>query len=216
MSALQYETYVISLPERLDRRERVSEVLCREAIPFTFVDGVRVKRNEIEAREIADLGWEEFKDRSGWDRYICGAMGCKRAHIRCLEDAAAANKKSVLVLEDDVEFTSNWRAALAAAYSELPKHWLQLYFSAMPMIDSLDYSPHLQQLRAACQTTAILYSHDGIEAGLNCIRSARCELDWWMGLHLHPFGCSYVVSPQITYQREGYSDCRGSWRATMP
>jgi GR25 family glycosyltransferase involved in LPS biosynthesis len=206
------ETLVISLPERVDRRERVTKLFAEENIPFRFVDGVRVNGSEISNREISELYFASFKVAAGWDSYVRAAVGCKRAHVNCLEYAFAAGLQSVLIMEDDVGFRENWHEHFLRAQAELPEGWLQLYLSAGVFKPSEIVSRHVHRLSGACQTTAILYSRDGIEAGLKCARSARAEIDWWMGLHLHPFGCSYVVEPHATYQVGGYSDCRGTFR----
>ncbi|MES2569252.1 MAG: hypothetical protein V4710_04255, partial [Verrucomicrobiota bacterium] len=124
--------------------------------------------------------------------------------------------QSLLIFEDDVAFREGWYPVYQSAVQELPKGWLQLYFSALNLKPAMPFSAHLERLSAACQTTAILYSMDGMEAALQCVQNARSELDWWMGLHLHPYGCSYLLSPQLTYQTGGYSDCQGIIRGATP
>jgi hypothetical protein len=183
---------------------------------FEFVDGVRVSRDEISNEEISELYWANFKLKAGWDAYLRAAIGCKRAHMKCLERGHRANLSSLLICEDDMAFRNNWRPVLERALNDLPSGWLQLYFSAWSFRPSIAVTPTLKRLQAACQLTAVLYSKEGIEAALKCVKHARSEIDWWMGLHLHPFGCSYVVEPGITYQTGGFSDCQGTWRGETP
>jgi len=216
MKTLADQVFVISLPERIDRRERVTAVLREENVPFQFMNGIRVRRDEIVDLEIAELYWEDFKIVAGWDAYLKAAIGCKRAHLNCLKWGIDNDVDSLLIMEDDVAFRTGWYPRFRAAVSDLPKGWLQLYLSAGVIQPSMQVSSTLQRLTGACQTTAILYSRDGIEAAWKCTRHARAEIDWWMAHHLHPFGCSYVVDPQITYQTGGYSDCRGTIRGEMP
>lgn len=206
------EVLVISLPERTDRRGRIEALFQREEISYRFVDGVRVQRDEIADYEISELYWADFKELAGWDSYLRAAIGCKRAHIRCLESGLEAGLSSLLVVEDDAGLVQGWRSTLLDSIADLPQGWLQLYLSAGTFRPSLSVTPRLRRLRGACQTTAILYSVDGMEAALNCIKCARAEVDFWMGMHLHPYGCSYEVAPSVTYQTGGYSDCRGVLR----
>jgi|SoiMethySBSTD1v2_1073268.scaffolds.fasta_scaffold568913_2 hypothetical protein len=210
------DTLIISLPERTDRRQRVAALFSRENIPFRFVDGVRVTREEITEKEISELYWAPFKEEAGWDAYLKAAIGCKRAHIRCLQYGIEAGLDSLLIMEDDVALRDDWYPAFLRAYADLPPGWLQLHLSAASIRPSLPVTPHLRRLTFACQATAILYSRDGIEAALNCSIHAKAEIDWWMGLHLHPFGCSYIVEPPITYQTGGYSDICGTIRGETP
>lgn len=206
------EVVVISLPERIDRRQQLETIFREEGIRFRFADGIRVTRAEITESEISELYWADFKISAGWDSYLKAAVGCKRAHIRCLEEGLQRNLDSLLIMEDDVRFRPDWYDSYRRAHSALPKGWLQLYFSAGCMTPSVPVTANLHRLSGACQTTAILYSRAGMEAALNCINHARAELDWWMGYHLHPYACSYVIEPQITYQDGGFSDCRGTVR----
>ncbi len=215
--ALADQVYVISLPERTDRRARIRELFDAERIPFEFVDGVRVKWEEMTDPEISEIRWENDKMAAGWEAYCRAAIGCKKAHIHCLERAAEANLRSLLIFEDDVRFVDgDWYSRFQTALAELPDGWLQLYLSAWDFRPATPVTPILNRLAGAFQTTAILYSQDGIEAALNCVRHARAEIDEWMGLHLHQYGCSYIIRPHLTFQDGGHSDCRGTTRGITP
>jgi hypothetical protein len=200
------DVVVISLPERLDRRNRITEMMAREGLAFRFVDGVRVAPEEIDPNEIAEVGWASFKNAGGWERYLCGMVGCRRAHLRCLREAYDTGLKSILIVEDDMNFEIEWQRRLETALAELPSGWLQLYFSANEYDRSEPVSRHLRRLNGAYQTTAILYSETGIEVALKCLQNSRMEIDCWMGKHLHLFGGSYVVQPHISFQDGGMSD----------
>ena len=197
---------VISLPERTDRQERIAAMMEREDIVFRFVEGVRVTLDEIEPFEVAEVGRQSFKMMAGFERYLRGMVGCRRAHLRELAAARARGLGSLLIIEDDMRLEEGWMANLQAALAELPEGWMQLYFSCQDFRPSAQASLRLRRLNGAYQTTAILYSAAGIHAALSCLRHSRNEIDYWMGLHLHPFGNSYVVEPQIARQQGGVSD----------
>ncbi len=197
---------VISMPERADRQARIVEMMEREGIWFRFVDGVRVTNDEIQPFEVSEVGRQNFKLVAGFEKYLRGMVGCRRAHLRELEAAKAAGLRSLLIFEDDCVLNSDWREKLEAAVRELPPVWMQLHLSAMDFRPSSPVCQHLRRLAGAYQTTAILYSEAGIAAALNCLRHSRSEIDHWMGNHLHPFGNSYVVHPRIASQQGGVSD----------
>ena len=205
---------VISMPERTDRQSRIAEMMEREKVWFRFVPGVRVSNEDIEAVEVSEVGNNDFKMVAGFEKYLRGMVGCRRAHLRELDAAKAAGLRSLMIIEDDCVFAEGWREVLDAAVSELPSGWLQLYFSAADFRASNHYSAHLHRLNGAYQTTAILYSEAGIDAALNSIRNSRSEIDHWMGHHLHPFGNSYVLNPKITSQQGGVSDIMSFDRGT--
>jgi GR25 family glycosyltransferase involved in LPS biosynthesis len=200
---------VISLPSRTDRRERIAATLRAENVPFEFVDGVQVQFEDVLPEEYSELGWRGKEGITDRHRYIAGTSGCRRAHQLCLELAQARGVESLLIIEDDAVFLENWRDRYHAARSELPHGWWQMYLSAKPFKPAEKFSERLNRLQGAWQTTAILYSREGIRAALDCVKTARCEVDHWMGLHLHPAGRSFMANPAVTFHPAGDSDIRG-------
>ncbi len=211
---LAEDVVVISLPERTDRRVRMSEMMEREGVWFRYVDGVRVKHEEINAFETSEVHLHTFKLVGGAEKFLQGVAGCRRAHLRVFEEAARSDIQSLLVVEDDMSLNDGWLDTYTAALAELPAGWLQLYLSTSNYRAALPFSKNLRRLRGSYQTTAILYSRAGIEAALRCLRTSRCEIDVWMGNHLHPFGCSFGIEPRIACQKGGYSDIMSFDRGT--
>jgi hypothetical protein len=203
---LAEDVAVISLPDRGDRRERIAEMFRRERVIFRFADGVRVQLSEIDPVEVSEVGRNNFKLVGGFEKYLCGMAGCRRAHLGILEQARRHRLKSVLIIEDDMHLAEDWLPRLSAAMEELPSGWMQLYFSSADFRKSEPVSKYLHRIRGSYQTTAILYSAAGIEAACQCLRRSRSEIDHWMGRHLHPFGNSYAVRPGVAYQKGGVSD----------
>jgi hypothetical protein len=75
--------YVINLPDRLDRREHVTNLLAELQISgWEFEDGVRFNNPE-------------------WRRY-----GCTQAYINIFKNAIDNNYESIIVFEDDIKKTN--------------------------------------------------------------------------------------------------------------
>ncbi|MES2570535.1 MAG: glycosyltransferase family 25 protein [Verrucomicrobiota bacterium] len=203
------DVVIITLPERFDRQRRIADMMNRENLWFRFVEGVRVTDKEIDPAEISEVRRQKFKVVAGFEKYLRGMVGCRRAHLRELELAKEKNLRSLLIIEDDMALEPGWLRTLQSAIKDLPAGWFQLHFSANEFRASAPVSSHLHRLSGARQTTAILYSRTGIGAALNCLRHSRLEIDQWMGDHLHPFGNSYVMNPQIAHQQGGVSDIMG-------
>lgn len=210
------DVVVISLPGRIDRRKKISDMMAREAISFRFVDGVRVADKEILPAEVSEVGKEQFKMAAGFQKYLRGMVGCRRAHLRELELAHTNGLESLLIMEDDAVFGPGWLNVLSSAIADLPDGWFQLYLSAWHFRRPVDISPSLQRVCAAHQTTAILYSQIGISAALNCLNNSRCEIDHWYAVHLHPFGNSYATRPGVAFQDGGVSDIMSVDRGITP
>ena len=210
------DVVVISLPERKDRRARIVAMMEHERVAFRFSDGVRVTDEQIDPQEIAEVGRAGFKEVGSFAKYLRGMVGCRRAHLRVLEKAHATGLESLLIFEDDAHLTEKWLTRYRAALKELPTGWHQLYLSASPFRRSAPFSTTLWRIASAYQTTAILYSKQGIEVALQCLRRSRSEIDHWMGVHLHPFGNSYSVHPSIAYQEGGVSDIMSFNRGITP
>ena len=209
------EVVVVSLPERMDRRNRIVAMMERENVAFRFADGVRVRDEEIQPEEISGVGRVGFKEVGTFEKYLRGMVGCRRAHLRVLEKAYADGLDSLLILEDDAHLETGWLKRYQMALGELPMGWLQLYLSAWDHGGS-HFSKSLRRMSFAYQTTVILYSKAGIEAALNCLRHSRCEIDHWAGLHLQAFGNSYLIQPRIAYQEVGLNDIMSFDRGMTP
>ena len=210
------DVVVISLPERLDRRRRIVAMMGEHNLAFRFSDGVRVRDKDILPEEIAEVGRHGFKEVGTFEKYLRGMVGCRRAHLRVLEKAFADGLDSLLIFEDDAHLTEGWLKHYKAALTELPAGWHQLYLSASPFRKSVPFSKTLWRIAAAYQTTAILYSLEGIEVALKCLRKSRAEIDYWYGIHLHPFGNCYSIHPSIAYQEGGVSDIMSFNRGITP
>jgi hypothetical protein len=103
---------VINLPERADRRRQVTRELARLGVA---VDGRRVRF--IEA--IRPPGSGQFPST--------GAHGCFLSHLKTLRQAQADGVRRLLVLEDDVMFGAEMRAAAALADALRGEGWQLAY-----------------------------------------------------------------------------------------
>jgi len=108
------EAYLINLPERRDRLEATRRELHR--IGWNLgPDGVRV----FPARKFGDRG--TFPN--------VGARGTFFSHLGCLEDAHIRQSRNVLLLEDDISFTSSLPLLIDSVLNQLnARSWDFCYF----------------------------------------------------------------------------------------
>ena len=115
------DVVVINLPERSDRRKGIVKMMGEKNLRFRFVDGVKVSPEDIRSEEIAEVGFEAFKVAAGREKYLCGMVGCKRAHEACLEYAFSRKLKSILIVEDDAALIDGWYSAFGLCSARTAK-----------------------------------------------------------------------------------------------
>ena len=104
---------LISLREQVERRERALGALR---------DGGLSERVRI-----FDAVKGANEKRPAWWPNGAGAWGCYRSHVAVLREAQAAGVKSVLVLEDDVVWSSGAAGELRKFMNGVPDDWAQVY-----------------------------------------------------------------------------------------
>ena len=98
------KVYVISLPRRLDRRERVNRVL--NGIDFEFVDSIDGYR-DIDIKELIknkELS-TEFKDPVGL--ITKGIVGCALSHKKAWKKFIDSKEETAIFFEDDLMMTKD-------------------------------------------------------------------------------------------------------------
>ncbi|KAI5456865.1 hypothetical protein BGZ63DRAFT_516478 [Mariannaea sp. PMI_226] len=86
--------FVIGLPERSDRRDRITLQAALSDIEFEFVDGVLGKN-------VPD---KVIPGTSKHDRLDDGSLGCWRAHMNAIREIVHRNLSSALIMEDDADW----------------------------------------------------------------------------------------------------------------
>lgn len=115
MHLLEYfdQIYVINLPYRRDRRQEMAEQLNEVGLSF---DSPAVQLFEASRPETAD-GFESI-----------GARGCFLSHLGVLRDACRRGFEQIVILEDDLNFTPDFRVRMSGVKSALEHvDWSMFY-----------------------------------------------------------------------------------------
>jgi collagen beta-1,O-galactosyltransferase len=106
--AADIRTYVVNLPRRADRRDRMRQILPRElnAVYTCEWDGPFEGRDlhhaDLERAGYRLFPWQIESDNPWWGRPLkLGEIGCTLSHLACWQDAAARAEPYTLILEDD-------------------------------------------------------------------------------------------------------------------
>lgn len=177
----------------------------------------RVDRLEESLTEFYKQGFtaERFRAFSGDNRHLAFN---KSQYFAIKSVSGYAN---ALVLEDDCVFINT--SHLYYAVNELPPDWDIFYLGAnLTGLDGLkdwkyptEYSHHLCRLHDAFQTHAIAYSRKMMQWIVDNFpfykdeyeREGLTIFDEWLRINvLHGDFKSFVINPQISYQRRSFSD----------
>jgi hypothetical protein len=104
--------YVINLPRSASRREKMEAQLDAMALPFTLFPAID---GRAEWDRLAPTLDEAAFRRNVGREVMPGEIGCYHAHLAVWRDFLAGTADVALVMEDDVVFHPEFRAALDAA-----------------------------------------------------------------------------------------------------
>ena len=96
--------YLINLPERKDRLNRVKKELARVGW-------------EIGGNGVQIFPAFKFSERAGFPN--AGARGCFLSHLECMRRSHAEKRRGVLLLEDDISFSSSLNRLTPSIISQL-------------------------------------------------------------------------------------------------
>lgn len=209
--------YVINLPDRTDRRHEMVAQLARigleEDDPLVrFFPAVRP----------ADRG----------DFGSVGERGCFLSHLGVLKDARAMGHRSILILEDDVDWTPAALAANARLEALLTTDWAFLHggrghdrpaadgvISLVPMTPGREVLlAHFIGLRGEIIGQMVDYLEAILRRPAGSPDGGPMHVDgaysWFR--RAHPAVAAYVCDPSVAQQRSSRSDISvpTGWRAT--
>lgn len=204
LAELAQKVFVISLPERQDRRDALVENWGQLARDIIWVEGVRC--------QASDIAWSEMKGMEAYGKpsnlmgdYVPGAVGCKRAGIAALKQFVASEAQTALICQDDCHWKENAQEMMNRALSEAPSDWDLLYFSASQRNPYLPVSPFWMKLTGARLCTAILWKRETAIRLLPELEACDCEWDVFMERQ-HANLKAYAMRPMPAYQAASHSD----------
>ena len=173
------QTFCISLPDRVDRRNKVLQS-CDEI-------GLRPR-------------WIQAVDgRNG----IGGAMGCKYSHWFCIKLAQHEQLGNFLVIEDDVQFSKDFSLDI----EDVPEDWDMVYFGGNHVRGKPTHiKNNVYKCTYTLCTHAMLIRHTCYDLLLKRLLDSSDPVDVTLGkLHRYTLN-AYVIYPHTAWQVDGYSD----------
>lgn len=203
LADLAEKTYVISLPDRQDRRDALVNNWGESAAGINWVDGIRCQAE--------DIAWTEMKGMEAYGKsenlkgdYILGAVGCKRAGIAALRAFLAGGAETALICQDDCHW-NELRVNISRALTEVPADWDLLYFSATQRSPYVAVTPFWMRITGARLCTAIVWKRATAMRLLPELEACDCEWDLFMQKQ-HALLNAYTMRPMPAFQAASYSD----------
>ena len=120
---IQTKVFVISLRRATERREHISKQMQEQNIPFEFIDAVDGRTLTEEQKSLADLALaEELLGHT----LVPGEIGCALSHIGVYEKMVTENIASCIILEDDMNFDSQFKNIILKIEA-LKNNWELIY-----------------------------------------------------------------------------------------
>lgn len=130
---------------------------------------------------------------------------CLLSHIKAIENARDRNLPCVLIIEDDVDFVSDFTESVTRVMEELPTDWDALWLGGRNVLRPEQYSDSLYRMIGSWGAYGyVLHSkmYDRLIAGLKKEMIA-CD-DYYRRIHIR-FKC-YRPKRDLVIHMQGYSD----------
>lgn len=173
--------YCINLDRRTDRWEESSALFKSSGI-----DVVRVPAIE---------------DEVPWN-------GLRRTVIGIFNEAIEQDLQTILILEDDIDWSSDFSERFMQCWNSLPEGWDMFYFSAAHQYWPTNHNEHLFRLHWSTAAHAIGFRRKCFATVLDGLEGSIEPIDVIYS-RLQPNLEAYCCIDPIAWQRRSYSDIEG-------
>jgi GR25 family glycosyltransferase involved in LPS biosynthesis len=133
---------------------------------------------------------------------------CFRSHLSVIRSFVESDDKTLLVLEDDVEFAEDAGDIFAEGIEYLPPDWEMLYLGGNYVIPPVPVNNFFARNIRTFTTSYYGLNRTGAEKILSCAdNSMQIDVFYWKKMQSE--GKTYTFFPPIAWQAGGYSDIQG-------
>jgi hypothetical protein len=180
--------YCINLDRRPDRWEKCLQEFEKHGIEnverFSAVDG-----NTLEVSS----------------HLLKGEIGIIESHKRILNDAKNNNYNNILILEDDVEFHSNFTELFSSIQYEIPLDFDMIYIGGnLELWSPVQITQHVFKANSALALHAVGISASVYDIILSLI-DHTVQIDI-LYAHISNRINSYIIRPRLAFQKADWSD----------
>ena len=198
---LPLKSFYLNLERRKDRREKFEQRLSK----LTSVKANRIE--SIDGKIITDIP-DDFLPR-----YTTGLRKSKYAtlqtHISAIEKAKENNYPQVLILEDDVCFSSNFDEALKYYLSAIPGDWKMIYLGRT----NIQSRKPVERLKNTFGTFAYIVNSNFYDKLLVSLKNSVITVDDCIADVLQTSNACYGIYPFPVYVEDDFSDIENKNRS---
>jgi GR25 family glycosyltransferase involved in LPS biosynthesis len=193
--------YCINLDRRPDR--------WYESVKIFEANGLEVERFPACDGQLIDTGYGKVYN---------GELGGTISHTRIIKKILDSGVKNALILEDDIEFNENFFEKTRESLEELPENWDMLFFGGNHTGGYDKVTKNLVRVYRTYALHCYAVNRKALEViydnmirfighTLSCNRQLTPSVaaDYYMA-KTHPLLNVYSIHPNITWQRESFSD----------
>lgn len=205
--------YLINLEHRKDRLKECAEIFEREGLTnWERFDAVGFFKPDprIDAhKEDFEKYNEELKP--GNERHIKGSFGCILSHYYVIKDAKEKGYKSILILEDDFEFTEGWRDNIQKCADDLLDYEWNMFYLSINNTPSPKriVTENISQPTRGLTTSAYILKQEMYDPILEGVLKFKRQIDVFYAHVIQKRNDVYCPNKLIVKQRKSFSDIEG-------
>ncbi len=196
--------YLINLEERYDRLARATANCSMIGLEFEKFSAVSY--TTIESIKDAPTIKNEKIKRDHWTK---GAVALIRSTVKIIEDAKNKGYKSILILEDDVEFKQEIGDIVSSNWKLIPDDWEMIQFAGLHVKPFDVISEHLIKTNGSECLHAYAISERIYDIFLDLIKNEDKPLDHYSAHDIQPRGKSFCFTPNQVHQYSSFSNIVG-------
>ena len=186
-------TYVISLPHRIDRQESVKKEIGKLPIFYSFYEGI----NGHESNYNGPL--------------LKGEYGVKATHIEILKRCIEENLESCFIFEDDVELHENILEELERSLQNIPSNVDMLYLGASHHVKPDLIKDNVYKVNHSYCAHAVFINKSVFKLLKDSlIANENLPLDVIYAI-IQPNINAYAIFPHLAWQKNTYSDIQNKF-----
>jgi GR25 family glycosyltransferase involved in LPS biosynthesis len=189
--------FCINLEKRKDRKSQCDEIFDRYNLQVEYVKA-------FDGSQIVDT--KGLKP---------GAAGCCMSHQYIYKKMKENNYKSILILEDDVEFHTNFKKLFNEYYKYVPENWNLLFFGGSHNEEPKKINEYVHKLKKTFTTHCYAVKDIALNSLLEQFDDKNI-FNLPADVHLYKIQKKipcYGFCHHIAWQREGWSDIEEGHRS---
>ena len=203
--------YLINLDSSVERLQQADAELCKHNIEYERISAVDGR--QLDVKTYSNYDSLQANKLMGRD-LLGGEIGCYLSHLKCIERFLASDSDYVVVLEDDLEITSNVNEILWASINWLEKnqpHWYLINICSHKRkisrkLSHFDKHDLLKAYYFPVLTLGLVWSRQGAQIFMNEFSEINVPIDVAIQSWLTNNSCGYSFYPPLMQPNGAESD----------